>query len=152
MINCATLSLHRRALFGGFATLAASALVGGHQALAAVEQNTLKRRGVGLLACDPERASPEFTLFAPLFVRDRNVYLIDLQGRIVHVWKLPYAPGLSGYLTYRGTLFYNGLYDREQFSQPLSVQRRRSPGSGLERQGALGAAPPGPSSSRYLAA
>ena len=115
MINRATLSLHRRALFSGFATLATSALVGRAQALPAVEQNTLKRRGVGLLACEPERASPEFTLFAPLFVQSRNVYLIDLQGRIVHVWKLPYAPGLSGYLTYRGTLFYNGRTTENSF-------------------------------------
>jgi len=45
-----------------------------------VEQNTLKRRGVGLRVCDPERACPGFTLFAPVFEQNRTVYLIDLQA------------------------------------------------------------------------
>ena len=39
---------------------------------------------------------------------DGTVYLIDLHGEIVHTWKLPYRPGMYGYLTERGTLFYNG--------------------------------------------
>jgi hypothetical protein len=76
--------------------------------MAAVEQNTLKRRGVGLRALDRERASPGFTLFAPHFVENRTVYLIDLEGNVVHTWEMPYPPGMSGYLTERGTLFYNG--------------------------------------------
>ena len=76
--------------------------------MAAIEQNTLKRRGVGLRAREPERAFPGFTLFAPHFVQNTNVYLIDLQGEVVHTWNMPYPPGLSGYLTERGTLFYNG--------------------------------------------
>jgi len=76
--------------------------------MATVEQNTIKRKGVGLIASDPERASPGFTLFAPLFVESRNAYLIDLQGKITHTWHMPYSPGLSGYLTERGTLYYNG--------------------------------------------
>ena len=85
--------------------------------MAAVEQNTLKRRGVGLIASDPERAFPGFTLFAPLFVQSKTVYLIDLQGKIVHTWDMPYSPGLSGYLTERGTLYYNG---RSPENNPLS--------------------------------
>src|SRR5947208_17125282 len=92
MINHEPLSLRRRTLLSGFAALAASAVIGGNQVMAAVEQNTLKRRGVGLLASDPERSFPEFTLFAPLFVENRNVYLIDLQGKVVHTWEMPYAP------------------------------------------------------------
>jgi hypothetical protein len=92
----------------GFAALAASAVIGGKQVMAAIEQNTLRCRGVGLVASDPERAFPEFTLFSPLSVETRNVYLIDLRGNIVHTWEMPYSPGLSGYLTERGTLFYNG--------------------------------------------
>jgi len=75
---------------------------------AAVEQNTLKRRGVGLRACDTQRACPGYTLFAPCFEQNRTVYLIDLQGEVIHTWQMPYAPGLSGYLTERGTLVYNG--------------------------------------------
>src|SRR5215469_8350747 len=61
-----------------------------------VEQNTLKRRGVGLRACNPERACPGFTLFTPRFEQNRTVYLIDLQGEVVHTWHLPYAPFLFG--------------------------------------------------------
>jgi hypothetical protein len=110
MIDYEPWSLQRRALLTGFAALGASAFIGHNQvmAAAAIEQNTLKRRGIGLLASDAERASREFTLFAPLFVENRNVYLIDLQGNVVHTWNMPYSPGLSGYLTERGTLFYNG--------------------------------------------
>ena len=85
--------------------------------MAAVEQNTLKRRGIGLIASDPEHAFPGFTLFAPLFVQSRTVYLIALQGKIVHTWDMPYSPGLSGYLTERGTLYYNG---RSPENNPLS--------------------------------
>ena len=80
-----------------------------------IEQNTLKRRGVGLRACDPERAYPGFTLFTPRFEQNRTVYLIDLQGEVVHTWHLPYAPGLFGYLTERGTLFYSGRVSEDNF-------------------------------------
>src|SRR2546425_4570463 len=90
-------------------------MIGGNQVMTAVEQNTLKRRGVGMKAFDPERACPGFTLFAPLFVESRTVYLIDLQGKVVHTWKMPYSPGLSGYLTERGTLYYNGRYPEDNF-------------------------------------
>jgi outer membrane protein assembly factor BamB len=83
--------------------------------MSAVEQNTLKRRGVGLRACDSTRTFPGFTLFAPLFVESRAVYLIDLQGKIVHSWNMPYSPGLSGYLTERGTLYYNGRSPENNF-------------------------------------
>jgi uncharacterized protein (UPF0248 family) len=81
--------------------------------MASVEQNAVKRRGTGLKACETERACPGYTLFAPLFVDSRTVYLIDLQGNIVHSWKTPYSPGLSGYLTDRGTLYYNGRFPEE---------------------------------------
>ena len=81
-----------------------------------VDQNTLKRRGVGLRACYPERACAGFTLFAPVFEQNRTVYLIDLQGEVAHTWQLPYAPGLSGYLTEHGTLLYNGRVSEETFS------------------------------------
>jgi len=107
--------LQRRALLTGFAMLGAGALIGGNQAMAAVEQNTLKRRGIGLRALDLEHASPGFTLFAPHFVENRTVYLIDLEGNVVHTWDMPYPPGMSGYLTDRGTLFYNGRTPEQSF-------------------------------------
>src|SRR5205809_8023231 len=68
----------RRRVGGPTATM-----IGGNQVMTAVEQNTLKRRGVGMKAFDPERACPGFTLFAPLFVQSRTVYLLDLQGQVV---------------------------------------------------------------------
>lgn len=84
--------------------------------MASVEQVRGKRAGVGLRAYDPERTWPGFTLFTPL-TGDRTAYLIDLEGNIVHVWNMPYPPGLYGYLTSTGTLFYNGkiLEDPKRF-------------------------------------
>jgi hypothetical protein len=79
----------------------------------AVDQNAIRRRGVGLRGVDIARASPGLTLFAPMGGTD--VYLVDLKGTVVHTWNLPYPPGLYGYLTDRGTLFYNGQIRNETF-------------------------------------
>ena len=79
-----------------------------------VDQNPIRRRGTGLRALDATRASAGLTLFAPI-TGDGMVYLIDLQGIVVHTWKMPYPPGLYGYLTERGTLFYNGKIPSETF-------------------------------------
>jgi Arylsulfotransferase (ASST) len=108
-------SMQRRMLLMGSGALGASAAIGGSQAMPELEQNTLKRRGVGLRACEPRRAFAGFTLFAPHFVENRSVYLIDLQGEVVHTWNMPYPPGLSGCLTERGTLFYNGRTSEQSF-------------------------------------
>jgi hypothetical protein len=72
-----------------------------------VEQIKSKRAGVGLRALDSDRAWRGFTLFAPQSGGGK-VYLIDLEGKVIHTWQMPYPPGLYGYLTERGTLFYNG--------------------------------------------
>src|SRR5262245_6917346 len=72
-----------------------------------IEPNAIKRRGTGFRGIDKARAYPGFTLFAPIAPTNRTVYLIDMEGKIVHRWEMPYAPGLHGYLTERGTLFYN---------------------------------------------
>jgi hypothetical protein len=72
-----------------------------------VDQNALRRRGIGLRAIDRSAASPGYTLFAPLTGRGA-VYAIDLEGEVVHEWKLPYAPGQTAYLLPNGNLFYNG--------------------------------------------
>src|SRR5215470_9378146 len=85
------------------------------QQVGIVEQNTTKRRGVGLRALNPARASPGCTLFSPLIWGEGRVYLVDLRGDVIHTWTLPYPPGLSGYLTERGTLFYNGRTPEESF-------------------------------------
>src|SRR6266568_708801 len=79
-----------------------------------IDPNTIRRRGVGFRGYDPRRASPGFTLFAPL-TGPGMVYLIDLQGNVTHAWKMPYPPGLYGYLTDKGTLFYNGKIPNDTF-------------------------------------
>src|SRR5207248_6654178 len=80
----------------------------------AIDQNPIRRRGTGFRALDASRASPGLTLFSPM-EGDGTVYLIDLMGKIVHTWKMPYPPGLYGYLTDRGTLFYNGKIPNDTF-------------------------------------
>lgn len=75
--------------------------------MGSVEQIKAKRAGIGLRACDHDRAFPEFTLFGPQSGGGK-VFLIDLEGNVVHSWQMPYPPGESCYLTERGTLFYNG--------------------------------------------
>jgi hypothetical protein len=80
----------------------------------AIDQNPIRRRGTGLRALDARRASPGLTLFSPM-QGDGIVYLIDLEGKVVHTWKTPYPPGLYGYLTERGTLFYNGQIPNDTF-------------------------------------
>ena len=74
--------------------------------MVAVEQIKLKRSGIGLRALDRDRVFPGFTLFAPQS-GGGHVYLIDLAGKVVHSWRMPYSPGNYGYLTERGTLFFN---------------------------------------------
>jgi hypothetical protein len=78
-----------------------------------VDQNPIRRRGTGLRVLDVDRASAGLTLFAS--AGDRTVYLIDLHGTVVHTWKMPYPPGLYGYLTEKGTLLYNGQIPNETF-------------------------------------
>ena len=73
-----------------------------------IDQQTRRRIcRTGLTACDPERACPGFTLFAPMS-GDGDVYLLDLHGEAVHRWRMPYPPGLYGYLLPNGNLFYGG--------------------------------------------
>jgi outer membrane protein assembly factor BamB len=79
-----------------------------------IDQNPIRRRGTGLRGFDPSRASPGFTLFAPAS-GDGTVYLIDLKGKIVHTWRMPHPPGQYGYLTEKGTLFYNGKIRGDTF-------------------------------------
>lgn len=72
-----------------------------------VDQLKVRRDGTGLRGYNPEKAYDGFTLFAPIF-GDGTVYLIDMMGNVEHTWEFPYPPGLYGYLTADGTLFYNG--------------------------------------------
>jgi hypothetical protein len=77
-------------------------------AIGPVDQARIRRGGLGLRAWNPDAAYNGFTLFTPLGLTSRTVYLIDMEGTVVHTWEMPYAPAQHGYLTERGTLFYNG--------------------------------------------
>ncbi len=83
-------------------------------ATSTIDQNPIRRRGIGLRALDAARAHRGLTLFSPMD-GDGLVYLIDLAGKVVHNWKMPYPPGLYGYLTENGTLFYNGKIPNDTF-------------------------------------
>ena len=107
------------AAVAGSAGLESISQIGGTQAASnsarttAVDQNPIRRRGTGLRALDIDRASAGLTMFAS--AGERMVYLIDLHGTVVHTWKMPYPPGSYGYLTEKGTLFYNGQIPNETF-------------------------------------
>lgn len=77
-----------------------------------VEQIKLKRAETGLRAHDREQAFPGYTLFKTS--RDSPIYLIDMEGTVVHTWNLPYK-AQYGYLTDRGTLFFNGIIPNSNF-------------------------------------
>src|SRR5260370_7515804 len=72
-----------------------------------VDQQRIRRSRTGLVAHDPDRAFEDYTLFTPMF-GDGTVYLLDMGGEVVHTWRLPYRPGLYGYLLDDGRLFYSG--------------------------------------------
>jgi len=67
-----------------------------------VDQQTQRRRGVGLIAHDPERAFQGYTLFTPQS-RGGPPLLIDMEGKIVHEWRTP-LPAHSAYLLPNGSL------------------------------------------------
>lgn len=83
-----------------------------------VDQNTIRRRGTGLRALNHLKAFLGYTLFTPL-TSQGEVYLMDIKGRVVHEWKLPYPPGSYGYLLPNGNLFYNGKIQESQSRFPL---------------------------------
>lgn len=74
--------------------------------MSSVDQQRVRRTRTGLIAHDRERALPGYTLFTPM-LGDGTVYLIDMDGQMVHAWRLPYRPGCYGYLE-DGHLFYSG--------------------------------------------
>lgn len=75
--------------------------------MSTVDQVRYRRAGLGLRGHDPALAYQGYTLYAPN-TGDGTVYLIDMEGEPVHSWRMPYPPGLYGYLTEQGTLLYNG--------------------------------------------
>ena len=81
-----------------------------------VDQQKIRRSRTGLIAHDAARAQPGYTLFAPMY-GDGTVYLVDMDGKVAHTWRLPYRPGLYGHLLPNGRLFYGGKIkeDLERF-------------------------------------
>jgi hypothetical protein len=77
------------------------------KAAGAVDQVTLRRRGVGLIGHDPARSAGGYTLIAPQ-TDNGNVYLVDMEGRTVHRWTMPCRPGRHAVLLPNGNLGYNG--------------------------------------------
>jgi hypothetical protein len=94
-----------------------------------VDQQKIRRSHTGLIAHDPALAQPGYTLFAPMS-GDGTVYLIDMAGEVAHSWKMPYRPGLYGYLLDNGHLFYGGkvMEDLERFE----AWRRFKAGAAME--------------------
>lgn len=79
----------------------------------AIDQQTVRRKTkTGLVAIDETKAGQGYILFTPLS-SSGIVYLIDKKGKVVHIWDLPYPPGLYGYLLPNGNLFYNGKVEDE---------------------------------------
>lgn len=72
-----------------------------------VDQVTQRRRGVGLVAHDPDLSFGGYTLIAPQTAGGR-VYLVDAQGQVAHQWQLPVRPGRHAVILPNGNLGYNG--------------------------------------------
>lgn len=83
-----------------------------------IDQNSRRRRPTGLIALDEAAASEGYTLYAPL-TGTGEVYLVDLHGRTVHRWDLPYRPGRHARLLDGGTLAYNGVLPGEKALFPM---------------------------------
>lgn len=73
----------------------------------AMEQNTLKRRGVGLTGVDKQKSFGGYTLFCPL--TSDSAHLVDIDGNEVHSWKLPGRVGRHARILPNGNLAVNTL-------------------------------------------
>ncbi|MBI3016252.1 MAG: hypothetical protein HYY65_14580, partial [Candidatus Tectomicrobia bacterium] len=66
---------------------------------------------------NPEKAFNGYTLIAPLdagkptdefYANPGTAYLLDMNGNVVHQWKLPFPPGLHARLLPNGNLLFAG--------------------------------------------
>lgn len=74
---------------------------------ASIDPITQRRRGVGLIAIDPDASAGGYTLIAPQTAGGK-VYLIDMHGEVVHQWTMPVRPGRHAVILPNGNLGYNG--------------------------------------------
>jgi Arylsulfotransferase (ASST) len=72
-----------------------------------LDQVTLRRRGAGLIGHDAARSAGGYTLIAPQ-TAGGAVYLIDMDGKIVHQWQMPMRPGRHAVLLANGNMGFNG--------------------------------------------
>lgn len=72
-----------------------------------VDQVTQRRRGVGLIAHDPAASAGGYTLIAPQ-TADGHVYLVGMDGEVVHQWKMPLRAGRHAVILPNGNMGYNG--------------------------------------------
>lgn len=72
-----------------------------------VDQNSLRRRGVGLIASDRKKVTPGYVLFSPL--TGNTTYLVDVQGKEVKRWTMPHRNGRHSRLLPNGNLSINSI-------------------------------------------
>jgi outer membrane protein assembly factor BamB len=80
----------------------------GSQAVS-TDQVTVRRRSTGLTAINRAKTAGGYTLFAPQ-TAGGAVYLVDIDGAVVHQWALPVRPGRDAVLLKNGNLGYNGSH------------------------------------------
>ncbi|EXU88010.1 hypothetical protein P354_32165 [Streptomyces noursei PD-1] len=86
--------------------------------MTAVDQNTRRRRGTGLIALDPTTAYDGYTLYAPL-TGGGQVLLVDLHGDVAHRWQLPHRPGRHARILPNGNLAYNATLPDQKALFPM---------------------------------
>jgi len=74
--------------------------------------SVIKSGQKGLTVYDPTKAYNGYNLFCgfwePLYSEDKYCWLMDMEGRFVHQWRVPYPPGCHGILLPNGNLLYAG--------------------------------------------
>lgn len=85
----------------------------------------------GTTLYDPESSFNGYTLFSPMngargatdfYSKPGQAYLIDMNGNVVHEWKLPFPAGLHVELLPNGHLLATGRTDRMEPKDRLSVK------------------------------
>jgi len=71
----------------------------------------------GLTCRDPLKADNGYSLLCPKYSKD--MWLIDIEGRVVNRWRMPYLPAGHGILLESGTFLYGGqLKSHEEMGLP----------------------------------
>ncbi|KAJ5809275.1 uncharacterized protein N7503_001493 [Penicillium pulvis] len=73
-----------------------------------MEQQTFRRRGLGLRGVDEHRVSPGYVLYSPL--TSNTAHLVSTTGEEVHSWTLPHRAGRHSRILPDGNLAYNGVH------------------------------------------